>query len=48
MEDAKYCTVKQICDDPNFCFTQPMLRYYLLIRHKNGLDRAVRKVGKSC
>jgi hypothetical protein len=27
-------------------FTLPMLRWWLMSRHENGLDRAVRKVGR--
>ncbi|NGX29181.1 MAG: hypothetical protein K940chlam4_00008 [Candidatus Anoxychlamydiales bacterium] len=40
-----YCTVKQIAEDPSFCFTVPMLRYYILHAHKNGLKSAIRKIG---
>jgi len=42
----KYCTVKQIASDPSFCFTVPMLRYYILHAHKNGLAPAIRRLGK--
>lgn len=45
-EDQIYCTVKQIAEDRSFCFTQGMLRYYLLKAHKNGLRKAIRKVGR--
>lgn len=41
-----YCTVKQIASDPSFCFTVPMLRYYVLHAHKNGLGSAIRRIGK--
>ena len=41
-----YCTVKQIVSDPTFCFTMPMLRYYILHAHKNGLKSAIRRIGK--
>ena len=41
-----YCTVKQLADDKSLCFTQNMLRYYLLHSHKNGLRKAIRKVGR--
>lgn len=41
-----YCTLNQIADDPTFCFTVPMLRYYILHAHKNGLARAVRRIGR--
>lgn len=45
-KDHSYCTVKQIADDPRFCFTVPMLRYYLLHAHSNGLAPALRRVGR--
>lgn len=41
-----YCTVKQIADDPTFCFSIPMLRYYILHAHSNGLSPALRRIGK--
>lgn len=41
-----YCTVKQLADDKSLCFTQSMLRYYLLHSHNNGLRKAIRKVGR--
>lgn len=46
MNTETYCTVRQIADDKSFCFTQAMLRYYLLKAHKNGLKKAIRKVGR--
>lgn len=45
-ENQIYCTVKQIVADEAFCFTKGMLRYYLLNAHKNGLKKAIRKVGR--
>jgi len=46
MNDTKYMSVKQIVGDGKYPFTLPMMRYYLLNRHKNGLDQAIRKIGK--
>ena len=46
MTDHTYCTVKQIASDPTFCFTVPMLRYYILHAHRNGLGPAIRRIGK--
>jgi len=46
MNDQIYCTVKQIASDQTFCFTVPMLRYYILHAHKNGLKPAIRRIGK--
>ena len=42
----EYVTVKQLSKDPNLCFTEAMLRYYLLNRQRNGLAKAVRKIGR--
>jgi hypothetical protein len=41
-----YCTVKQLAEDPYFCFTVSMLRYYILEAHKNGLAKAIRRIGR--
>lgn len=46
MAEIKYLRPKQIADDKRFGFTLPMVRYYLLHSHKNGLKQAVRKIGK--
>lgn len=45
-QDARYCTIQQLAADPQFCFTAPMLRYYVLHAHKNGLSKAIRRIGK--
>lgn len=45
-DNIKYVSTKQIVDDPKYPFTMPMIRHYLLNRHKNGLEKAVRKIGK--
>lgn len=29
-----------------FCFSVPMLRYYILHAHKNGLAPALRRIGR--
>ena len=44
-EDS-YCTIKQLAKDPQFCFSAPALRYYVLNAHKNGLSKALRRVGR--
>ncbi len=44
--EESYCTIKQIANDPSFCFTVPMLRYYVLHAHRNGLSKAIRRVGR--
>lgn len=44
--DLQYMTVRQIADDPSFCFTMAMLRYYVLHAHSNGLSSAIRRIGR--
>lgn len=46
VENKIYCTVQQIVDDPSFCFSESMIRYYILHSHKNGLRKALRKIGR--
>ena len=45
-QSPAYVTVRQIAEDPSFCFTVPMLRYYILNAHKNGLAPALRRIGR--
>ncbi len=42
----KFQSVMQIAENPKYPFTLPMLRHYLLHRHKNGLGMATRQIGK--
>ena len=44
--NSLYQTVRQLAEDPAFCFTVPMLRYYVLHAHRNGLSKALRRVGR--
>jgi hypothetical protein len=46
LNDPQYKTVKEIAEDPSFCFTLPMLRYYVLHSHSNGLAFALRRIGR--
>jgi hypothetical protein len=46
MTDYKYLSSRQIVEDARYPFTIGQLRHYLLKRHKNGLEKAVRRVGK--
>lgn len=45
-QNIQYITVKQAAADKSLCFSEAMLRYYLLHAHKNGLSKAVRRIGK--
>lgn len=46
MSDHKYLSSQQIVEDARYPFTIGQLRHYLLKRHKNGLEKAVRRIGK--
>lgn len=46
MNDYQYLTVKQITDCNQYPFTVGQMRHYLIMRHRNGLDAAIRKIGK--
>ena len=46
MEAFTLRTIQQIVESGNYPFSLGQLRHYLMYRHKNGLDRAVRKIGK--
>lgn len=42
----EYWTPKQIVESKKYPFSAGQIRHMLLFRHKNGLGRAVRKIGK--
>lgn len=46
MEDFQYLSITQIAASNHYPFTIGQLRHYLMHRHKNGLETAVRKIGK--
>jgi hypothetical protein len=46
MDDYQYLSIKQIADSNKYPFTLGQMRHYLIMRHKNGLEAAVRKIGK--
>jgi len=46
MGEYQYLSIKQIAEGSLYPFTFGQIRHYLLMRHRNGLDRAVRKIGK--
>lgn len=41
-----YLTPEQIAKDNSYPFSIGQIRHYLHMRHCNGLDEAVRKIGK--
>lgn len=46
MNDNEYLSVQQIADDSRYPFSLGQLRHYLMLRHRNGLEKAIRKIGK--
>jgi hypothetical protein len=46
MDDKIYLETKQIGEGNHYPFTLGQMRHFLLMRHKNGLQKAVRKIGK--
>jgi hypothetical protein len=45
-DESKYLSVSQVSKSKEYPFTLGQIRHYLTMRHHNGLDRAVRKIGK--
>ena len=43
---CKYLSVIQVAKSKKYPFTLGQLRHYLTKRHLNGLEKAVRKIGK--
>lgn len=46
MSDHKYLTIKQIINSECYPFSEGQIRHFLIMRHKNGLQDAVRQIGK--
>ncbi|MBS0272647.1 MAG: hypothetical protein JSR85_08395 [Proteobacteria bacterium] len=46
MSDHEYWSPQQIVSSGKYPFTIGQIRHYLIYRHKNGLNKVVRKVGK--
>jgi len=46
MDNKKYLSAKQIADEGCYPFTLGQIRHFLLMRHKNGLEKAILKIGK--
>lgn len=46
LSDFQYLSIKQIAESSQYPFSLAQIRHYLIMRHKNGLDAAVRKIGK--
>lgn len=46
MSNFEYWSPRQIVDSGKYPFTMGQIRHLLLYRHRNGLQDAVRKIGK--
>ncbi len=46
MSDFQYLSIKQVAESNRYPFTIGQMRHYLIMRHRNSLDVAVRKIGK--
>ncbi|HAB99608.1 MAG TPA: hypothetical protein DCE71_07295 [Parachlamydiales bacterium] len=46
MENYLYWSPKQIVTSGKYPFSMGQVRHLLLFRHRNGLQKAVRKIGK--
>lgn len=44
MSDYQYLSIKQITD--RYPFTAGQVRHFLTMRHRNGLEGTIRKIGK--
>lgn len=44
--EIQYLTTQQIAESNCYPFTLGQIRHYLLMRHRNGLHKVVRKIGK--
>ena len=46
MSDLEYFTLKDILDEGKYPFTMRQIQGFVFNRHKNGLYKAIRKLGK--
>lgn len=46
MANYEYYSPQQVANSSCYPFTLGQIRHYLLMRHRNGLEKAVRKIGK--
>lgn len=46
MSENQYLSIKQIANQGRYPFTLGQMRHYLMMRHRNGLEKAVYKIGK--
>ncbi len=46
MDHNEYVSIKDIAESDDYPFTMGQMRHFLMMRHKNGLQTAIRKIGK--
>ena len=46
LNNLEYLSTAQIVECGRYPFSLGQIRHFLLMRHKNGLDTAIRKIGK--
>lgn len=46
MDNKQYLSVAQVVESPEYPFSIGQVRHMLSLRHKNGLESAVRKIGR--
>jgi hypothetical protein len=46
MNEYEYLNTQQIVNNSRYPFTIGQMRHYLMHRHRNGLQHAIRKIGK--
>lgn len=46
MNDYEYLSVQQIAESSRYPFSLGQVRHYLMFRHRNGLEKTIRKIGK--
>jgi signal recognition particle subunit SEC65 len=45
-QNLVYATVDQVVQDKKYPFSKGQIQYFLTNRHKNGLEKVIRKIGK--
>lgn len=46
MSSYEYLSVQQVAEGSRYPFTLGQVRHFLMFRHRNGLEKAIRKIGK--
>lgn len=46
MNNYEYLSVQQVAESNQYPFTLGQVRHYLMFRHRNGLEKTIRKIGK--